>query len=185
MHHSELLADPARLRALRATGLLDRDPSPSLDRLVSLASRVVGAPVSLVSLVESDRQFFASQVGLAMPYSQGRETPLSHSFCKLVVESGEALVISDAHTDPRVAGNPAIEDLHIRAYAGVPLVEDDSSMVLGSFCVIDDQPREWSDDDLEILHDLAAAAMTEIRLRQANHEMARALDELKRQMSRA
>ncbi|NNF11709.1 MAG: GAF domain-containing protein [Gemmatimonadetes bacterium] len=185
MRHSELLADPSRLRALRATGLLDDDPSPSLHRLVRLASRIIGAPVSLVSLVEADRQFFASQVGLAMPYSQGRETPLSHSFCKLVVESGEALVITDAHTDARVAGNPAIQDLHIRAYAGVPLLGDDDGMVLGSFCVIDDQPREWSEEDLETLEDLAEAAMTEIRLRRANNDIAEALDDLKRQVGRA
>lgn len=180
MHPSPLLNDPSRLLALRATGLLDSDPSPSLDRLVRLASRIVRAPVSLVSLVEADRQFFASQVGLAMPYSESRETPLSHSFCKQVVETGEALVITDTLSDERVLGNPAIEDLHIRSYAGIPLKGDDTGQVLGSFCVIDDQPRTWTDEELEILKDLAEAAMTEIRLRRATNEIAEALDELRR-----
>ncbi|MDX1495426.1 MAG: GAF domain-containing protein [Longimicrobiales bacterium] len=181
---SPILADPSRLRALRATGLLDRDPSPSLDRLVRLASRILGAPVSLVSLVEADRQFFASQVGLIAPYSESRETPLSHSFCKQVVESGDALVITDALTDARVADNPAIQELHIRSYAGVPLTGEEDGHVLGSFCVIDDEPREWTQEELEILRDLADAAMTEIRLRRAANDIGDALDELQRQMDR-
>lgn len=181
---SAILNDPSRLQALRATGLLDRDPSPSLDRLVRLASKILDAPVSLVSLVEADRQFFASQVGLRAPYSEGRETPLSHSFCKQVVESGEALVITDALADARVSGNPAIQDLHIGSYAGVPLMGEEDGHVLGSFCVIDEEPRNWTEDELDILRDLAAAAMTEIRLRRAASDLGDALSELTRQMNR-
>lgn len=149
-----------------------------------LASRILDAPISLVSLVEADRQFFASQVGLRAPYSEGKETPLSHSFCKHVVESGEALVITDALLDARVAGNPAIEELHIRSYAGIPLTGEEDGHVLGSFCVIDDEPREWTARELEILRDLADAAMTEIRLRRATNDIAEALDDLKRQIDR-
>ncbi|MDX1646974.1 MAG: GAF domain-containing protein [Longimicrobiales bacterium] len=170
------------MRALRATGLLDRDPAPALDRLVRLASNIFEAPVSLVSLVEADRQFFAAQIGLATPWSDTRETPLSHSFCKHVVESGEPLVIGDATTDERLAGNPAIEDLRVRSYAGMPLFAEEDGHTLGSFCVIDDEPREWTPRELDILRDLADAAMTEIRLRRATNDVAEALDEMRRRL---
>ena len=156
----------------------------SLERLVRLASRLVDAPVSLVSLVEADRQFFASHVGLWSPYSEGRETPLSHSFCKHVVESGEALVITDSRADERVSENPAIEDLRIRSYAGMPLTMSDDGHVLGSFCVIDDQPRDWTPEHLDILRDLAAAATTEIELRRTVSDLADTVEELQRRLGR-
>ncbi|MDX1646459.1 MAG: GAF domain-containing protein [Longimicrobiales bacterium] len=176
------LADPARMRALRATGLLDRDPAPALDRLVRLASNIFEAPVSLVSLVDADRQFFAAQVGLETPWSNARETPLSHSFCKHVVESGEPLVIDDARADARIARNPAVDDLNVRAYAGMPLYGEEDGHTLGSFCVIDDHPRQWTPRELRILRDLADAAMTEIRLRRATNDVAEALDQMRREL---
>src|SRR5262249_43392939 len=73
--------DPARLAALRRLALLDRPAEPSFDRLTRMAARVLRAPVALVSLVDSQRQFFASCVGVAEPWATTRETPLSYSFC--------------------------------------------------------------------------------------------------------
>jgi GAF domain-containing protein len=137
-----------------------------LDRLTRLAARIVGAPVSLVSLVDTRRQHFSSQVGLGTPWSLAAGTPLSHSFCQHVVTSGERLVVTDAKADDRVRDNPAIPDLGVQAYAGFPLVDDEGN-VLGSFCVIDDAPREWTADELEGIADIAAAAASEIRARQA------------------
>lgn len=134
------LTDPERLKALRATGLLNPDPKPTLQRLTRVASRFTGAPVSLVSLVDKDRQLFAASVGLDEPWKSRGETPLSHSFCQHVVASGEALVVSDARRDPRVVHNLAIDDLGVEAYAGVPL-ETSGGHRVGSFCVIDGQPR--------------------------------------------
>lgn len=159
-----LLTDPTRLAALRATGLLDRDPEPALQRLTRLASRFVGAPVSIVSLVLDDRQVFAAEVGVAEPWKSRGGTPMSYSFCQHVVTSGEALVVPDARRDARVSDNPAVHDLGVEAYAGVPL-ETSEGQRLGSFCVIDDRPRPWTDEEIEVLRDLAAAAMTEIELR--------------------
>ncbi|HYJ74900.1 MAG TPA: SpoIIE family protein phosphatase [Kineosporiaceae bacterium] len=160
------LDDDARLRALDRTGLLDAAHDPVLDRLTRLAARVVGAPVSLVSLVDPGRQHFAAEVGLPPEWSERAETPLTHSFCRLVVTSGERLVVTDAKADVRVQDNLAIPDLGVQAYAGFPLVDEDGN-VLGSFCVIDDAPREWTEDELESVADIAAAAASEIRARAA------------------
>ncbi len=158
----EALDDPGRLAALAATGLLGSAPTPGFDRLTRLAARLLRAPVSLVSLVDDHRQFFKSAAGLPEP----RETPLSHSFCQHVVRLGESFVVEDAAHDARVAGNLAISELNVAAYAGVPLVLADGH-VLGSFCVIDTVPRTWSQDDLEVLAELAGFVVTEIELSNA------------------
>ena len=162
----EVLRDPARLAALANTGLLDSPPDAAFDRLTSMAARVLNAPVALVSLVDADRQFFASCFGLPEPWSTSRETPLSHSFCQHPVASREPLVISDAREDPRVRGNLAIEDLGVIAYAGVPLI-DDEGHALGSLCVIDHKPRTWTSDQIELLSDIGASVVTELSLRAA------------------
>src|SRR3954454_2304295 len=158
---SPVLSDPVRLAALRATALLDSEPEEGFDRLTSLASRVLDVPVALVSLVDEDRQFFKSCIGLPEPWSSRRGTPLSHSFCQHAVASGEPLVIEDARDHPLVHDNLAIRDLDVIAYAGVPLVTSDGA-VLGRFCAIDSQPRSWSDADMAFVREMAASAMTEI-----------------------
>ena len=177
MHATRIarLADPARLGALRASGLLDSPPEEAFDRLTKLATRLIGAPVALVSLVTEDRQFFKSCVGLAAPWSDARETPLSHSFCQHVVASNAPLVIEDARAHPLVSANLAIPDLGAIAYAGVPLTTAEGH-TLGSFCVIDIAPRRWTADELATLGDLAAAAITEIALRTALNELAQERD---------
>src|SRR5687768_17338277 len=101
------LQDRARLNALRRTALLDSPADPQFDRLTRLASRLLSAPVALVSLLDSDRQFFKSCTGLCEPYATARETPLTHSFCQHVVSKGEPLVISDARKDPAFSDNLA------------------------------------------------------------------------------
>ncbi|MDP9349644.1 MAG: PAS domain S-box protein, partial [Gemmatimonadota bacterium] len=158
------LLDTRRLAALRRTGLLDSPPEPSFDRLTRLAARFLNAPVALVSLVDEDRQFFMSCVGLPEPWASDRETPVSHSFCRHVVAAEEPLVITDARQHPLVRDNPAVSELGVVAYAGIPLVTREGA-VLGSFCAIDTQPRRWTEGEIEILRDLAAAASTEIELR--------------------
>lgn len=162
---SDPVHDADRLAALRALGLLDGPASPAFDRLTRLAAKVVRAPVALVSLVDDDRQFFASSRGLCEPWASCRQTPLSHSFCQHVVRSGDPLVIPDARRDPLVRGNRAIPELGVSAYLGMPLTTA-AGHVLGSLCVIDDRPRDWDEDEVETLRDLAAAVMTEIGLRE-------------------
>lgn len=156
--------NPERLRVLYRLCLLDSPTNPAFDRLTRLASAVLRAPISLVSLVDVDHQFFKSFVGLKEPYATTRETPLSHSFCQHVIDSGEALVIEDARQHALVKDNPAIADMNVIAYAGIPLITSEAQ-ALGSFCVIDEKPRHWADADVELLKELAAAVMTEIELR--------------------
>lgn len=156
--------DPARLQALRDACLLDTPAEESFDRLTRLASTILDAPVALVSLVDEDRQFFKSCVGLPEPWSSRRQTPLSHSFCQHAVNSGEPLVIEDARGHPLVRDNLAIRDLNVIAYAGIPLITSDGH-ALGSFCAIDDKPRRWTDEEIAILKDLSASVVTEIELR--------------------
>ncbi|MDP9364424.1 MAG: GAF domain-containing protein, partial [Chloroflexota bacterium] len=160
------ILDPTRLAALRGTALLDTLPEPAFDRLARLATRVLGVPTALVSLVEADRQFFKSVVGLPEPWASRQETALTHSFCQHVVANRGPVVVPDARVDVRFAANLAIRDLGVVAYAGVPLVDADGH-VLGSFCAIDARPRDWTAGDIEVLGDLAAAVVTEIELRAA------------------
>ncbi|MBA3671334.1 MAG: PAS domain-containing protein [Gemmatimonadaceae bacterium] len=163
---TELLR-PSRLAALRATGLLDAPPQEALDRLTRLASRLMGVPIALLSLVDENRQRFASQVGLTGPVAEQRETPLTHSFCQHVVATRAALIVEDARIDPLVSDNLAIRDLGVIAYAGMPITSE-SGEVLGSFCAIDTSARAWTDDQLDILRDLAHAATAEVQLRAAS-----------------
>jgi serine phosphatase RsbU (regulator of sigma subunit) len=154
----------ARLRALEATGLLDSPPEEAFDRFTKLASKVIRVPVAIVSLVDEHRQFFKSHVGLGEPWATKRETPLSHSFCQRVVTSGKPLVVSDARLASDLRDNPAIAELGIVAYAGMPLQAPDGT-VIGSLCAVDHTPREWTVGELDILADLAAAVSSEIALR--------------------
>jgi diguanylate cyclase (GGDEF)-like protein/PAS domain S-box-containing protein/putative nucleotidyltransferase with HDIG domain len=173
------VTDPARLAVLRDTGLMDSPAEPSFDRLVQLARKVLRTPVAMVSLVDDRRQFFKSGSGLPEPWCSLRETPLSHSFCREVVRSAAPLIVPDARLDPRVHDNRAIRELGIIAYAGMPLTTT-AGHVLGSFCIIDDLPRLWSEDELGILGDLAASVMTEIELRRDIAARRRVEEELRR-----
>jgi two-component sensor histidine kinase len=159
-------ADAPRLDVLEHLGLLDMPPEEALDRVTRLATLIFDAPVALITVVDKNRQFFLSQQGLAEPWSVNRETPLSHSFCQFVIVNRQPLVIDDARKISHTAGSPAIQDLGVIAYLGVPLRTDDGH-VLGALCVIDHDPRRWEAKEVEILDDLARIAMDEILLRQS------------------
>ena len=158
------LRDEARLAALWRTGLLDTPPEEVFDRLTRLTRRMLNAPVALVSLVEADRQFFKSALGLPEPWATRRETPLSHSFCQHVVATGAPLSVEDARDDPLVCDNLAVPELGVVAYLGMPLATADGQ-VIGSLCAIDTRPRNWTAEDAGALRDLAALAMSEVSLR--------------------
>jgi DNA-binding response OmpR family regulator len=150
---ADLLSDPARVAALAASGLLDKSTDASLDRITQLVTTLLDAPTALVSVVDKDRQYFKSMVGLSEPWSVKRETPLTHSFCQWVVSGREQIAIEDAREHPLLKTNHAIKDLGVVAYAGVPIYNGEGQ-ALGSLCAIDAQPRMWSKDDLVTLHDL-------------------------------
>jgi len=165
--NSNMLAgvgNPVRLAALEATALLDSPAEECFDRYTRLATAALEVPVSLISLVDSHRQFFKSQVGLPEPWASCRETSLSHSFCQHVVADNKPLIVEDARFDPRLCDNLALRDLSVVAYLGIPLTGA-QGQVLGSFCAIDSKPRRWSSREIGILKDLAAGIGGEIELR--------------------
>jgi two-component system, sensor histidine kinase and response regulator len=162
---SDLLRDPARLEALARSGLMDSEPEEVFDRLTRLATKLLGAPVATMTLVDDTRQYFKSAVGTAVD-----QTPLSHSFCQHVVTGGAPLVVTNARLDPRVCESAAIEDLDVIAYCGVPLTDADGN-TFGSFCAIEHGPREWTEIEIEILTELAHNVMTELDLRAANRAL--------------
>ncbi len=160
----EIIQNPDRLAVLHRLELLDSPTEAAFDRLTSLASKIVKAPVSLVSLVDADRQFFKSFVGLAEPWASKRETPISHAFCQHVVAQNEPLIVNDAREHPLVYDNMGITELDIVGYLGMPLTLHDGTG-LGSFCVIDHKPRIWTPEEIDIMRELAVSVMTEIELR--------------------
>ena len=166
LHAAAAIEDEGRLEALDATGLLDSDISPSFDRLARLASHVLHAPVALVSLVDKDRQFFKSCLGLPEPWGSRRGSPLTHSFCQHAVASREPLLVSDAREHDVLRTNLAIRDMGVIAYAGIPLIDGDGH-ALGTLCVIDSQPRHWTTHQVQLLSDIAASVVTEITLAHA------------------
>lgn len=170
---------PARLAALDATGLLDTPPEVAFDRLTQLARRMLRAPVALVSLIDSDRQFFKSAVGRVSDAPLPHETPLEYSFCKHTLTAAEPFVVHDARRHPAVRDNPAVNELGVVAYAGIPLITS-GGHTLGAFCALDVVPRAWTPDEVAILQDLAAAALTEIELRITARRLRDSLADLRR-----
>lgn len=154
------LLDPERLAAVRATGLVDTPPEAEFDRLTRFAARLLDTPISLLTLVEETRQFFKSAVGVAV-----RETHIDSSLCRFVAVRASPLVLADAATDPQFAMHRAHTELGIRSYLGFP-VRSQRGQVVGSFCVADHKPRQWSADELELLRDLTAEAEAEVRRRE-------------------
>jgi len=161
---TQALQNPERIAALRTTALLDSPPEEAFDRLTRLVSCILKTPVSLVSLVENDRQFFKSQFGLPEPWATRRETPLTHSFCQHVVGDASPLIVGDAREHPLLSQNLAVKDLKVIAYLGIPLTTPEGQ-ILGSICAIDSKRRDWSEQEVNILKELAVSAMTEIELR--------------------
>jgi GAF domain-containing protein len=154
----------SRLMSLHHSGLLDTPAEEVFDRFTRLAAHLLKTRTALLSLVDADRQFFKSAQGLDEPLASKRETPLSHSICKHVVELGTGLVIPDGRVHPTVRDSPAVHDNYFVAYAGMPVFASDGQ-ILGTLCVIDNRPREWTEADLAALRDLAACVTEEITLR--------------------
>lgn len=161
---SAKLRELERIAVLEAAALLDTPADATFDRFTRLATTILEVPVALVSLVDRDRQFFKSCVGLSEPWASARETPLSHSFCQHVVASNQPLIVADARTHPLLRDNLAILDLGVIAYLGMPLTTDEGH-TLGSFCVIDGKPREWTAREIGIVRDLAALVLAKIQVR--------------------
>jgi PAS domain S-box-containing protein len=156
--------EPQRLALLRAFGVLDTPPEPELDAIAALAADICETPIALLTLVDAERQWFKSRVGL-----ERCETPRGDSFCAYALHSTGVLVVPDALQDARFAGNPLVTaEPRIRFYAGAPLVAE-TGEVLGTLCVIDRRPRGLELRQLRALQTLSRSAMTllERRYREA------------------
>ncbi len=164
------MGEKERLAALAATNLLDSKPDERFDRLARLAANSLEAETALVSLIDSDRQWFKSRINL-----ETQETSRDVSFCAHAIEGTDIMVVLDATKDERFRDNPLVTGSpHIRFYAGAPLITSEGH-ALGTLCVIDDKPRGTFDDtDGEILRDLAASVVALIE----NEEQVREMTEL-------
>ncbi len=147
----------ARLQTLRSFDILDTPQEERLDLLTRMARRLFDVPIALVSLVDKDRQWFKSRIGLTVS-----ETPRDISFCGHSILGEEVFIIPDASSDERFQDNPLVIDKpNIRFYAGCPLRALNGTQ-MGTLCIIDDKPRDFSEADLSALTDLAAMAEQEL-----------------------
>jgi GAF domain-containing protein len=156
-----------RLRTLRSYKILDTKPEERFDELTELAALICGVPISLISLIDTDRQWFKSRFGLDVA-----ETPRAQAFCTHAIMQPDMFVVPDATKDERFADNPLVTgDPHIRFYAGAPLAARDGH-VLGTLCVIDHEPHTLTESQKEALKLVG-------RLVIANFELKRDLQELR------
>ncbi|MCI3206900.1 sensor domain-containing diguanylate cyclase [Pandoraea capi] len=157
------LDEAERLAALRRYEILDTPPEPAFDRIVRLASHVLGTPISLISLLDESRQWFKARRGI-----DATHTPRSMAFCSHAILSDDVLVVPDARADRRFADNPLVTgDPNIRFYAGAPLRTPEGHR-LGTLCVIDRRPRDLDDEKRALLADLSSLVVDELELRRVN-----------------
>ena len=149
--------EAARLAALDALEILDSAPEERFDRIIRIASGAFEVPIALVSLVDRDRQWFKSCIGLDV-----KETPRDMAFCAHAILEDELLIIPDALQDPRFADNPLVTgEPHVRFYAGCPLKLPDGN-TMGTLCLIDTRPRQLDDGRIKLLRDLGKLVETEL-----------------------
>lgn len=158
-----MIRDRHRLGAVRRLVVLDTPATEPFDRLTRMAASLLDCPLSLLTIIDAERQWFKSTWGLPEPFADVRETALSHSLCQYVVADGERLVITDASQDEDLRDHPAVQELGMRSYAGAPVWSPDGHRV-GALCVADFAPHRWADRELDLLDDLAQIATRELAL---------------------
>ena len=152
--------EEARVIALDKYAILDTDPEQFFDDLTLLAAYVCNTPIALISLVDEDRQWFKSRVGL-----DASETSRDIAFCSTAILQSDVFVIPDALADERFRDNPlVVSDPHIRFYAGAPLINEDG-YALGTLCVVDRAPRELAPEQKEALKALSRLVLAQLEFR--------------------
>lgn len=147
-------AESSRLKTLQSMEILDTPPDPILDQLTRIACHIFDVPISLISLLDEDRQWFKSNTGI----ERVRQTPREWAFCDHAIKAPNLFLIRDAKEDQRFVNNPlVINEPFIRFYAGVPLSVT-NELALGTLCIIDREPRELSETEKETLRQLAYIA---------------------------
>jgi PAS domain S-box-containing protein len=161
-----------RLQALRDADILDTPPEADFDALTRIAAAICGTPIALVSLLDADRQWYKSRVGLAET-----QTSREDSFCAHAILEPDLMEVPDAQADPRFADNPhVIGRPHVRFYAATPLRTAEGHL-LGTLCVIDHVPRSLTPEQRSALRDLGQQAMAQIEVRRTVAELRRAVAE--------
>lgn len=150
-----------RLAALAELQLLDTEAEPVFDRIISKLARVFEMPIALISLVDRHRLFFKSHTGLPADLAKSRQVPRDVSVCGHVVSKNEVTVIEDLARDRRFANNPWIRQRGLRFYAGAPL-RAPNGQPIGSLCLLDVKPREFTSRDRRHLQEYASEVMEEI-----------------------
>lgn len=149
-----------RLAAVRRYDVLDTPPDGAFDRITAIAARLFGVPISIVSIVDRDRIWFKSHHGVEVD-----EVRRSSGLCASAIMQCDPWLVTDAETDPRTLANPLVAgELGLRFYAGVPLTTSDGHN-LGTLCIIDRQPRQITDQEVDTLRDLASLVLDELELR--------------------
>lgn len=162
-----------RLQALKEYALLDTDDEEDYDSITKLVATICDVPISLITILDQDRNFFKSHFGVSV-----KESPRDISFCGHAIVSDDAIfIIKDARLDERFIGNPLIEEAGSIFYAGVPLVNPEG-YALGTLCVFDHQPRTLSDAQKEALIILGKQVVNSMELRRQNSK----LENAKRQL---
>ncbi|MGA0022145.1 MAG: EAL domain-containing protein [Vulcanococcus sp.] len=152
--------DTARLQELRSYGVLDSPDEPSFDDIGALVRDIANTPIGIISLVDENRQWFKSCIGL-----DAKETPRNISFCGHTILQRTPLIIEDALEDPRFCDNPLVlQEPHIRFYAGFPLISS-NGLALGSLCAVDQQPRHLEAHQIQALERLARLAVRQMELK--------------------
>ena len=155
-----------RLVQLQRYEILDTAPEDVFDDFTILAAQICGTPISLISLLDADRQWFKSRVGLA-----ATQTPRELAFCDHAIRTPDVMEVPDATLDPRFVDNPLVTGApDIRFYAGAPLVAPDGSRI-GTLCVIDRIPRHLSDDQRTSLARLGRQIIVQLELRLARRDL--------------
>ena len=149
--------EAARLNALRDLHLLDTPPSDSFDRITRMASKLFDAPVSTISLTDSDRQWFKSKVGVDLESIPREQAP-----CSYAIKADSVFIIEDMLEDERFKTSP-LAQAGIRFYAGAPLITR-SGFGLGTLCIVDSKPRTIGIEQERVLRDLAALVMAQVEI---------------------
>lgn len=165
------LTEADRLAALRAFHVLDTAPEQAFDDITRLASVICDTPIALVSLVDDQRQWFKAKIGI-----EADETSRDVAFCAHAILGADMFVVPDAAKDSRFADNPLVTTSpHIRFYAGAPLTTSDGHAI-GSMCVMDREPRQLSETQLECLRILSRQVVGNLELRRVSSQLAGALE---------
>lgn len=152
--------EEGRIAALQKYAILDSEPEQGFDELTLLASYICRTPIALISLIDESRQWFKSRVGVTVS-----ETPRDIAFCSTAILSSEVMIVPDTLKDERFRNHPmVVSEPNIRFYAGAPLINEEG-FALGTLCVVDRTPREFSPEQKEALKALSRLVLAQLEFR--------------------